>query len=643
MDKKTIIGIVLIFAVSIGYFYITAPSKDEIAKQRHTNDSIINASKKRIQDSIALAKSDTIIKSDTAKFTKEGNNNVAADNTNDKLNAFSHALKKDSSEFVIENDLFKITLLSNGGRIGKVQLLDFKTYDSLPLILFTPDSSKFNLNFPCVNNDVINTKDLYFIPFWNDKRFNKQKSIKITGTDSVVFSMRLYAGDSLGKIFTDKYIEYRYVVHGNNYLMDFSIHFKGLKEIIQSNLTYLKLEWIAPLRQQEKGLDNEKNTSTIYYKPLNDKVDYLSETKDDKKQIDTKIKWLSFKQQFFSSILIAKNEFNNIEISTHSNKESKSKWLKTTSASIEIPYSNQDEQNFDMSFYFGPNKYKILKKYKLEFERQIPLGWGYIAWISIYAVIPIFNFFEQFNWNYGIIILILTLILKIVLLPIAYKSYVSSAKMKALKPEIDEATKKLTKKEDSMKKQQVTMEIYRKAGASPMAGCIPMLLQMPILFAMFKFFPASIELRQQSFLWATDLSSYDSIWNMPFTIPFYGDHVSLFTLLMTITTIIYTKINNDMTGQANQMPGMKVMMYLMPIMFLGIFNNFSSGLSYYYFLVNIFTFAQMFLIKKLLNEDKLHAQLKANMLKPSKKKGGFQKRLEDMAKSRGMNVPAKKK
>jgi YidC/Oxa1 family membrane protein insertase len=295
-----------------------------------------------------------------------------------------------------------------------------------------------------------------------------------------------------------------------------------------------------------------------------------------------------------------------------------------------------------MRFYFGPNKFYTLKQYKVDLEKQIPLGWSFflMAWINIYAVIPVFTFFGNLGWNYGIIILILTILLKIVLFPIAYKTYKSSAKMRILKPDIEELSKRYPKKEDALKKQQATMDLYKRAGVNPMAGCIPLLLQMPILIAMFRFFPSSIELRQQAFLWAKDLSSYDAIWTFPggFSIPFYGDHISLFALLMTISSIIYTRINDQMMGSTQQqMPGMKTMMYLMPVMFLFWFNDYSSGLSYYYLLANLLTFAQIYLIRATIDEKKLHSQIEANRKKPVKK-SGFQKRLEDMAKKRGYPV-----
>jgi YidC/Oxa1 family membrane protein insertase len=336
--------------------------------------------------------------------------------------------------------------------------------------------------------------------------------------------------------------------------------------------------------------------------------------------------------------LIAKDYFRNANVKAFTDEEREDPYLRTMESNIAIPFNLTEDNNIPMSFYFGPTKFKELHQYKMDLERQIPLGWSFflMAWINRYAVLPVFNFLEGFGWNYGIIILVLTILLKIVLFPIAYKSYMSSAKMRVLKPEIEELGKKFPKKEDSMKKQQATMALYKQAGVNPMAGCVPMLLQFPILIAMFRFFPAAFELRQQSFLWADDLSSYDSILNLPFEIPFYGDHVSLFTLLMTVSTVIYTKINQDMMGASQQqMPGMKTMMYIMPIMFMGIFNNYASGLSYYYFLANVITFAQMYLIRLTIDEDKIRKQIEINKKKPAKKKSSWQKRLEVAAKQRG--------
>jgi len=379
-------------------------------------------------------------------------------------------------------------------------------------------------------------------------------------------------------------------------------------------------------------------------------LEYLSERSDDDESITTKLRWVSFKSRFFLSAFIADKAFENGDLRAFTREdEENAHYLRNMEAVVGVPFYNQPEQTFASSFYFGPNKYKTLKKFHLDLERQIPLGWSFflMAWINIYAVIPVFNWLGAYGWNYGIVILILTILLKIVLFPIAYKTYLSSARMRVLKPEIEEITKKFPKSEDAMKKQQATMALYKKAGVNPMAGCLPMLLQFPILIAMFRFFPSSIELRQQAFLWAHDLSSYDSIVSWTAQIPllsqYYGNHVSLFTLLMTISTIIYTRINNDMMGSAStQMPGMKVMMYFMPLMFLGIFNNYASGLSYYYLLANLMTFAQMYVIRRSLDEDKIRRQILANKKKP-KKQSGFQKRLEDMAKQRGYNPKTGKK
>jgi YidC/Oxa1 family membrane protein insertase len=419
-------------------------------------------------------------------------------------------------------------------------------------------------------------------------------------------------------------------------MIGYTVNFVGMEQYIAMNTKEMNIDWKARLHRMEKSLENEKLNTTIHFRHSDAEVDYLKESKDDEQIINTRVKWVSFKQQFFSTTLIAGDMFQNARMKKTREPEKEQNYIDYMEATLSLPFNPATDKQLDMSFYFGPNKYNIMRKYKLDLERQIPLGWSFflMQWINRFAVLPVFNFLEGFNLNYGIIILILTILLKIVLFPIAYKTYLSSAKMKLLKPEIDEIGTKFPKKEDAMKKQQATMALYKKAGVNPMAGCVPMLLQFPILLAMFRFFPASIELRQEAFLWAEDLSSYDSVLDLPFTIPFYGDHVSLFTLLMTISTIIYTKINNDMMSTGNQMPGMKTMMYLMPIMFLGFFNSFASGLSYYYLLANLLTFAQMYMIKGFVNEAKLHAQIQENKKKPVKK-SNFQKKLEDMAKNQG--------
>ncbi|MBI4648829.1 MAG: membrane protein insertase YidC, partial [Bacteroidia bacterium] len=391
-----------------------------------------------------------------------------------------------------------------------------------------------------------------------------------------------------------------------------------------------------------KGRTFENQYTAIYYKFYGDEVENLSESaSDDEENISTKLSWIAYKQQFFSSFLIANSSFNNAMLK-QTDLPLSDKYLKKFSANIGIPFSETEQDSIGMRFYFGPNRYNILTDYDLDMERIIPLGWGFflMQWINRFAVIPVFNFLEGFIENYGIIILILTILLKIVLFPIAYKSYVSTAKMRVLKPQVDEINKKIPK-EKTIERQQEVMKLYKRAGVNPMGGCIPMLLQFPILIAMFRFFPASIELRQKSFLWADDLSSYDSILNLPFTIPFYGNHVSLFCLLMTASTIIYTWLQQSTSAQTTQMPGMKLMMYMFPVMFLFMFNSYSSGLSYYYLLANLLTFAQMAIIKRFFIDDEaVLKKLEEAKNKPIKK-SRWQERLEKFAKNRGYKLPKK--
>jgi len=367
---------------------------------------------------------------------------------------------------------------------------------------------------------------------------------------------------------------------------------------------------------------------------------------EEKEEFEASLKWVSLKQQFFNATLIADDYFDKSRsVAEVTTDETSLDYVKTLKTSLTIPVSGSKIENFGMSLYLGPNKYSILKDHGNELQDIINLGWGIFGWVNQFAVIPVFNFLDSFNLSYGIIILILTILLKVVLSPITYKTYLSGAKMRVLKPEIDEINQK--HKDDAMKKQQAMMTLYRQTGVNPLSGCVPLLIQMPILFAMFRFFPASIELRQESFLWADDLSTYDSIYNFPdgFSIPFYGDHISLFTLLMAASIMVYTKFNSQMTMSAaadNPMAAqMKIMTYLMPVMMLFFFNNYSSGLSYYYFLANIISIGQTFLIRKVfINEKAIRAKIEENKKRPkAKKKSGFQKRMEDMAKQRGYQPP----
>ncbi|MDP7430638.1 MAG: membrane protein insertase YidC [Flavobacteriales bacterium] len=527
---------------------------------------------------------------------------------------FANAAIGSERESILENDKLKVIFSNKGGRITSVILKEFQTYDSLPLQLFDGDSSRFNLQFSI--GKAIETHNLYFS--------SKQN------------------GDSLSmKLIADAYhyVEYIYTIT-DDYLIDFDINLVGMEKLVPSGVNYMNLEWQMKTPQTEKSKSNQDMYTGIQYQYSTDKeVDYLSFTSSDEEKINSKLTWVAFKQQFFSSIFIAKDGFKK---PTHlvSEKNENSKYIKDLSAQFELPYSHKNNEQLSFQFYFGPNHYKILKSYNASFEELIPLGWGIFGWVNQYIIINIFDFLSRYMSNYGLIILLLTIIIKLALSPFTYKAYLSQAKMKVLKPEIDKLTEK-HKKKDPMKAQQETMALYRKAGVNPMGGCLPMLFQFPILIAMFRFFPASIELRQKSFLWADDLSSYDSIMTLPWDIPFYGDHVSLFTLLMTVSTVMYTKMNSQSMG--GQMEQMKWIMYLMPVMFLGFFNNYASALSYYYFLANIFTFSQQYFMKRFIDDEAILAQLEANKKKPAKPKSKFQKKLEEMQRKQEQQIKNRKK
>ena len=647
-NKNTIIGLVLIFAIFIGYTYLMSPSKEQLITQKRKADSmyVLDLQKQHALISANAREKAIAVSKEKEKFVAHGEKVDSATlvrmTMKGELGVFATAAAGKDTSYTIENDLFKLKFISRGGKVGRVELKKYLNWDKKPLVLMDSDSLNFGISF-FSNNRTINTNSLYFQPFWPDPSHKGQAVMKVSGKDSLQFGMRLYTAASDTSFNKDQYIEFLYTIRGNDYMLRYTVNFVGMDQAIDAGNKFLILTWNDNLKNLEKSLKMEQMTSTIYYKYDQDKVDYISETKDEERYLkNEKIKWFSFKQQFFTSVLISDTYFTEPRLRTQKPLPGPHAILKTMFAEAGIPYSGKETSSVGMSMYFGPNKFYTLRSYKLDLEKQIPLGWSFflMAWINIYAVIPVFTFFGNLGWNYGIIILVLTILLKIVLFPIAYKTYKSSAKMRVLKPDIDELNKKFPKKDDAMKKQQATMDLYKKAGVNPMAGCIPMLLQFPILIAMFRFFPSSIELRQQSFLWATDLSSYDSIWTFPngFSLPWYGNHISLFALLMTVSSIIYTRINDQMMGSTQQqMPGMKTMMYMMPVMFLFWFNDYSSGLSYYYLLANLLTFAQIYLIRAFLDEKKLHAQIEANKKKPVKK-SGFQKRLEDMAKQRGVST-----
>ncbi|HPE75205.1 MAG TPA: membrane protein insertase YidC [Draconibacterium sp.] len=643
MDKKSIIGIVLIFAILVVFSIINQPSKEEIEATKHRRDSLALVEK---QNELLLQQQ--IQQQSEIENSTIGNDSINAENqlqkNTEQFGVFGSAALGNEEFYTLENNLMKITFSNKGGRIYSVELKNYQTNDSLPLILFDGPKTLFGLNF-FAQNRSIKTQDLYFSPVVDKKatvvsgpevkigsegriKFNKENP---GGKETVSFRLEVAPGS---------FMEYDYTLEYNSFLVGFDVKMQGMNQYVAANQSYLDFNWSYEVPRQERiSKFGEDNYTNINYKFFEDEVDNLAKNKSDEENLTTRIKWIGFKQLFFNSTIISNESFASAQIKQDKYKDNP-EYLANFYADISLPYEGKPSESIGMQFYFGPNHYQTLKQYDVSLESLVYLGYPVVREVNRFVIIPIFNFLRKYIDNFGIIILLLTIFIKTVLFPFTYKSYMSQAKMRVLKPEIDELNAKFGP-DKMMEKQQATMALYKKAGVNPMGGCLPMLLQFPILIAMFFFFPTSIELRQESFLWATDLSTYDSILNLPFEIPFYGAHVSLFCLLMTITTIVSTSMNQQAMS-SNSMPGMKTMMYLMPVMFLFILNSYSSGLSYYYFLANVITIGQTYLIRHFVDEDKIHLQLQANKKKPVQK-SNFQKRLEDLAKQRGAQLPQKKK
>ena len=643
MDKKSILGIFLILLILVTFSVINQPSQKEIEAARQKRDSIALI---EIENAIAAQEATKFGENQEITITVDS---LTSDSLNiqrrvDEFGVFGLNTIGEEEFYIMENNLMKITFSNKGGRITSVELKDYKTYNDKPLILFDDSSSVFGLSF-FAQNRVIQTENFFF------KSDNQNKNISVTGPEvrnanegriryneenpgnknSISFRLEVESG---------KYIEYVYTMEHNSFMIGFDVNLQGMNQYITSNQSFLgfTLSYDIP-RQERASRFGEDRYTNIVYKFFEDDVNNLSQTKSEEKDLTTRVQWIGFKQLFFSSVIIADNFFSSAQI-RQTKFENNPDYLANFYADIAIPYQGTNSEKKAMQFYFGPNHYQTLKQYDIELERQVYLGYAIVRPVNKYIIIPTFNFLRQFISNFGIIIILLTIFIKVILFPFTYKSYISQAKMRVLKPEVDEINEKIGNSPDkAMEKQQATMALYRKAGVNPMGGCLPMLLQFPILIAMFFFFPTSIELRQESFLWAHDLSTYDSILNLPFNIPFYGSHVSLFCLLMTITTVFYTRLNQQsISSQA--MPGMKAMMYMMPIMFLFVLNSYPAALSFYYFLANLITIGQTYLMRLFVDDDKIKLQLQAKKKKPVKK-SNFQKRLEDMAKQRGMQLPKK--
>lgn len=621
MDRNSIIGIVIIAGILIGYTFLTKPNSEQLAEQRRIADSIRTTQMAAAE----LEKAKTASYDSLSKPEQLLTPALQTANTATSLGVYATHAQGQAKFYTLENNKLKVVISSQGARPYQVELKDYKTHDKQALILFEGDSSLMGLEF-FSDGRTISTNHLYF------ETDQKTSSILVTDSPgSISFKLPV---DSLGA-----YIEYTYTLQPDNYLLDFKVKMSGMDQYRTDNV---QLKWEIYSPQQEMGRTNESTYTNLYYRYLDGDVEKFKErSKKEFQEIteSTKIQWVAYKQQFFSSVILAENVPFEGGYMKSENLPENSRFIKKFSSELSLPYDRTASFEMPLHFYFGPNHFQSLKRIGFKLEELVTIGGSIIRWINEFVVIPIFNWLDNFISNYGIIILLLTIIIKIALLPLTYRSYLSMAKMRVLKPQVDEINLKIPK-EKAMERQQATMALYKKVGVNPMGGCLPMLLQMPILYAMFRFFPSSIELRQESFLWATDLSTYDSILTLPFIIPMYGAHVSLFTILMTVTTILSMKMSGQTPGADSAMPGMKTMMYIMPVMFMVILNSFSAGLTYYYFLANMITIGQNYLFKFFIDEAAILRKLNSKKAKVTdSKKSSFQQKLENMAKQRGYKLP----
>ncbi len=681
MDKNTLLGLVLMGHVIFGFMWLNGPDESQQNASRSTENTSQNqdATSAIVNDSISAQEIETMtsvvlqygkseptdgnavksLKSDNVELTVEGTtlsgkvamndtvisfaslckhpdagsrllHNAAvkevrrAIETLTKYSEFVGFIEGDSSTVKLQNNLLALDLSNKGGVIAKVQLKNYTAYSNgknVPAVLFGSENNSYGFVLN-THTQRFDTHDFYFTP--------------VQENDSTVL-MKLEFGKGV-------YFGIRYTLPANSYLVRMEVVQQNMNSIIPTNIATMDFHWYQKAARREMGEMFEERNSGNFYKYSGGRVDNLSETSSDDDNIEDKLKWIGFKDQFFSSVLIADNYFSGTNKLTSKviDKEAPDYklYMKELNAESTLDYSSTNPNPASFHFFFGPNDYRLLASYDktispkedLKLTELIPLGWKLFRWINTGVIIPIFHLLGSLNLNYGIIILLLTVFIKLVLFPLTYKSYSSQAKMRILAPDIKEINDKYPGQEIALKRQQKTMELYSRAGANPMSGCLPLLLQMPILIAMFSFFPSCIELRGEPFLWAKDLSAPDIIFSWDVHIPlistFFGNHLSLFCLLMTAVNIVYTYINMQSNPSNSSMPGMKWMMYLMPVMFLVFFNNYSAGLSYYYFLSLLITIVQTYSFRFIIKEDKVRAKMAANAKKP-KKKSGFMARLEE--------------
>ena len=598
MEKNTLIGFILIGAVLIGFSIYNRPSSEERAQMQHFQDSIQALVE---QQEAEQAEKQKVADMQTAAL--------------DSTSLLYYARNGEESIVTLQNNLVELKLNTKGGYIQAAKLKEYNGQDHKPLILFENEDAKINFAFNGKNENIL-TQDLYFTP--------------VNASDSAV-TMRLNMNGG-------GYMDFNYKLHADSYMVDFTIETHNMQNYFAPSTKSMDIQWHQHIRQLEKGFSFENRYTSLTYKAKDGSSDYLSETKEDKINVEESVDWIAFKNQFFSCVFIAGQDFNQTSLKSVPDAEG-SGYLKTYDATMTAFFDPSGKQATQMQFYFGPNHFKTLQKTNdlavngkdLEMEKLVYLGWPIIRWINRWFTINVFDWLSGWGLNMGIVLLLMTVIVKIIVYPATYKSYMSSARMRVLKPYVDEINKKYPKQEDAMKKQQEIMALYSRYGVSPMGGCLPMLIQMPVFIALFTFVPNAIELRQQSFLWAPDLSTYDDVINWGFHIPLLGEHLSLFCLLFSVSNIIntYIMMKQQDTGQNPQMAAMKWMMYIMPIMFIFIFNGYSSGLNYYYFISGLISILIMVVLRKTTDEKALLAKLEARMIanknNPKKRSGMMEK------------------
>ena len=600
MDRNTVIGFSLIFLILAGYYWYTAPSPEEQARMQEMRDSIALV-EKRASDSLALVAQKETQNSSVAVSD-------AANETASKSQELAAFEKGTDSIIILQNKQLTLRFHTQGGSLNSVKLNEYKRSDKTDLELLVDGKNNMGWTWTDQKGQELNSRNF----FW-----------EVSERSDSVMAFRLSVNEN-------QYIEQRYVINENKpYVVDYDVNVIGFSNYVRRGNSDFRFDWAATLQKQERDMKWEEQHTAIVYKLSEESPTTLTTTEEAEELLKSPVKWIAFKQQYFTALIGSSADISTdakLTMKMKTDNSDSSLDIKPLSARIFMEYKGEENRNAAYHFYFGPNHYKTLENTDLgvanaELERIIPLGWGIFGWVNRGVVIPVFSALDGIIGSTGIIIMLLTIIIKTLLLPLVYKSYISTAKMRILKPEIEAIKEKHGN--DLQKTQQENMALYKKAGVSPLSGCVPMLLQLPILFAMFQFFPVAFELRQKAFLWAADLSQYDGP-SLGFSIPFYGDHVSFFTLLMTVSTLIYTHLNNQISGVTGQM---KYIGYFMPVIFLGVLNDYASGLTWYYFVSNMITFGQQFVIRKTVDDQKLHAQIAAARKKPAKK-SKFQERME---------------